>query len=66
MDEDDIFGAAAVLIAQHGEKAAAVAADNFVQLQKANDTDGMAIWTAIMLAIRELMKIETSSGGLDK
>jgi len=50
MDEGDVFAAAMVLIAQHGEKAASVAADNFVQLEKAGDTDRMAFWVAIMLA----------------
>jgi hypothetical protein len=56
MDEGDVFAAAMVLIAQHGEKAASVAADNFVQLEKAGDTDRMAFWVAIMLAIGELTK----------
>jgi hypothetical protein len=54
MDEEDVFAAASVLIAQHGERAAAVAADNFVQLKNAGDANGMAFWASIMMAIRRL------------
>jgi hypothetical protein len=59
MVEDDVFAAAAVLIAKHGEKAMSVAADNFVELQKSGDLDGAVIWTSIMVAIRALTKPNT-------
>lgn len=54
VDPTDIWQAAQVLISQHGQKAESVAADHFVQFQKIGDEDNAAIWTAIMIAIRQL------------
>jgi hypothetical protein len=56
VEEIDIWRAANLLIKQHGGKAAAVAAEKFVELQKNGDAEGMAAWVSIMLAIRELTK----------
>ncbi len=56
VDPTDIWQAAQVLISQHGRKAESVAADHFVQFQKIGDEDNAAIWTAIMIAIRQLME----------
>lgn len=55
-EEADIFGAATALIDLHGEKATVIAAENFVQLHKIGDGDGIATWANIMIAIRELKK----------
>lgn len=56
MEEGDIRSLAEQLIQQHGDKAAAVAADKFVALQRAGDNDGMAKWVQVMLAVRELSR----------
>ncbi|MBU6298734.1 MAG: hypothetical protein KGJ79_02210 [Alphaproteobacteria bacterium] len=57
----DIWQAAQVLISQHGAQAESVAAKNFVELQKAGDTDGAAIWTAIMIAIQKLRTADATA-----
>lgn len=44
------------LIEQHGNQAAVVAANKFIERKRACDNDGMSKWVQIMLAIRELTK----------
>ncbi len=62
MDEIDIWRSAHLLIKQRGEKAGAVAAAKFVECQKAENGDGMAVWTAIMAAIWELSEAKPEPG----
>jgi hypothetical protein len=54
MEEIDIWRSADLLIKQHGDKAAEVAAGKIVEMQRARDGNGMTVWVQIMLAIREL------------
>jgi len=58
MEENDTQRSAEQLIKQHGDKAVVVAADKFVERQRAGDGEGVAVWVHIMLAIRDLNKQE--------
>ena len=62
MDEIDIWRSAHLIIKQHGEKAGAVAAAKFIECQKAEDGNGMTVWTAIMAAIWELTEAGPGAG----
>jgi hypothetical protein len=61
MDEIDLWRSANLLIQQHGDKAAEVAAGKVVEMQRAGDGEGMAVWVGVMLAIRELTKEPSAS-----
>jgi hypothetical protein len=50
----DIYRAAKLLIDQHGQDAPIRAAERADQLLEEGDTEGAAIWRAIMGAIEEL------------
>jgi len=54
--ELDIYRAAKLLIDQHGEDAPIRAAERADELLEAGDTEGAAIWRAIMVAIEELQR----------
>ena len=54
MEEIDIWRSANLLIKSYGDKAAEKAAAKVVEMQRAEDADGMTVWVQIMLAIREL------------
>jgi hypothetical protein len=56
MEEIDVWRSADLLIKQHGDKAAEVAAGKVVEMQRADDGEGIVVWVQIMLAIRELSK----------
>lgn len=62
MEEIDIWRSAHLLIKQHGENAGAAAAAKFVECQKAEDGNGMAVWTAVMAAIWELAEARPEAG----
>ena len=61
MDEKQVSSSAALLIVQHGERAATVAANNFIRFEKAGDIENAEIWTAILIAIRELTTTKSSA-----
>jgi hypothetical protein len=52
----DIYRAAKLLIDQHGQDAPVRAAERADQLLEEGDTEGAAIWRAIMGAIQELQR----------
>jgi hypothetical protein len=52
----DIYRAAKLLLDQHGEEAAVRAAGRADLLLDEGDTDGAAIWRAIVRAIEELQR----------
>lgn len=52
----DIYRAAKLLIDQHGEDAPIRAAERANELLEAGDTEGAAIWWAIVDAIEELQR----------
>jgi hypothetical protein len=52
----DIYRAAKFLVDQHGEDAPIRAAERADELLEAGDTEGAAIWRAIMGAIEELQR----------
>jgi hypothetical protein len=52
----DIYRAAKLLIDQHGEDAPIRAAQRADELLQDGDTEGAAIWRAIMSAIEELQR----------
>jgi len=62
MEEIDIWRSANQLIKSYGEKAAEKAAAKVVEMQRADDAEGMAVWLEIMLAIRELTKDAPTDG----
>ena len=61
MEEIDIWRSANLLIEQHGDKAAEVAAGKIVEMQRAEDGDGMSTWACILMAIRALEKDKPSA-----
>ncbi len=54
MDEVECLQTAMLLIKEHGDQAAAVAAGKVVEFQRAGNGDGMTDWIQVMLTIREL------------
>jgi len=56
MEPIDIWRSANQLIKSYGEKADEHAAAKVVEMQRADDMEGMAVWLDIMLAIRELQR----------
>ena len=52
----DIYRAAKLLIDQHGEDTPIRAAERADELLEDGDTEGAAIWRAIMAAIEELQR----------
>jgi hypothetical protein len=56
MEEIDVWRSADLLIKQHGDEAAEVAAGKVVEMQRAGDGEGIVVWVQIMLAIRGLSK----------
>ena len=54
--ELDIYRAAKLLIDQHGDDAPLHAAERADQLLEEGDTEGAAIWRAIVAAIEELQR----------
>lgn len=62
MEEIDIWRSANQLIKSYGDKAAERAAAKVVEMQRAEDADGMTVWLQIMLAIRELTKDTPADG----
>ncbi len=59
MEEIDIWRSANLLIKQHGDKAAEVAAAKVVEMRSADDSESMTVWVSIMLAIRQLTTNES-------
>jgi hypothetical protein len=62
MEAIDIWCSTNQLIKSYGDKAAERAAAKVVEMQRAEDMDGMTVWLQIMLAIRELQKDKPSDG----
>ncbi|MDE2133946.1 MAG: hypothetical protein KGJ49_05045 [Alphaproteobacteria bacterium] len=62
MEDIDIWRSANQLITSYGDKAAEVAAGKVIEMQRAKDGEGMAVWVSVMLAIRELTKDEVDPG----
>ena len=52
----DIYRAAKLLVDQHGEDAPIRAAERADELLEAGDTEGAAVWRAIVAAIEELQR----------
>jgi hypothetical protein len=52
----DIYGAAKLLVDQHGEDAALRAAGRADQLLEDGDFEGATIWRAIVAAVEELQR----------
>jgi len=61
VEDIDIWRSANQLVKSYGDKAAERAAAKVVEMQRAEDADGMTAWVAIMLAIRELQKDKPSA-----
>jgi hypothetical protein len=58
---NDVQQVAGQLVEQHGRYAATIAADRFLEHQRAGDGNGVAKWVGIMLAIRELTSGENTA-----
>ena len=55
-DDPDIYGAAKLIIDQHGKEASAFAEKRSLTLLDENDIDGAMIWRRILVAIDELQR----------
>lgn len=62
MEDIDIWRSANQLIKSYGDKAAEWAAAKVVEYSKTEDAEGMTVWVAIMLAIRDLQKDKPDDG----
>jgi len=58
---NDVQNVAEQLVEQHGRFATTIAADHFLQHQRAGDGNGVAKWVEVMLAIRELTSDEDAA-----
>jgi hypothetical protein len=58
MPGNEVQQVAAQLVEQHGRYAATIAADRFLERQRAGDGIGVEKWVEVMLAIRELTSDE--------
>jgi hypothetical protein len=58
---NDVQHVAEQLVEQHGRYAATIAADRFLEHQRAGDGAGVAKWVEVMLVIRELMSDEDAT-----
>ncbi len=54
----DIWRAANLLLKRHGRDAAIIAAQRADELLAVGDTDGLAVWKQIVVALLELLRIE--------
>ncbi len=55
VDDIDIFGAATVLIKEHGHDAQRVAIKRATKMLDAGDVDGYAVWKRIVEAIKPIL-----------
>lgn len=63
MDEIDIWRVAALLIEEHGEDAASLAAKRADALLAQSDTDGFTTWLKVVKAIETLQPKGPPEGG---